>query len=205
MQKRVIEMELISDACLSNGSSTPGSVDVDICVDENGFPCFNSSTFKGNLRESLEIIEENYPDDFNGYTNALLGKGGSVVTSEGKLKLSNFQLPLAVREHFKDSVEATFTALTHQRAETSINENGVAADGTFRLLRVLKRGYKLYAEVADLDEAYLPFLCLGLSFTKHVGYKRNRGLGRVAFRLYEGETNKYTDITAKYAGSFLSR
>ena len=56
MTKFKLSIELLSDLCVSDGSSYNSSVDLDVCHDEYGFPFIPAKRLKGCFRENaLEL------------------------------------------------------------------------------------------------------------------------------------------------------
>ena len=49
----LIQMKLLTDTVFGNGNSIPGGEDIAVLCDDNGFPYYRGSTFKGIFREEL--------------------------------------------------------------------------------------------------------------------------------------------------------
>ena len=47
----IVKMKLMEDAIFGNGQSIPGEEDISLLRDENGFPYYKGSSFKGVFRE----------------------------------------------------------------------------------------------------------------------------------------------------------
>ncbi len=51
-------MTLLSDAVFGNGMRVPGGEDISILTDEEGFPYYKATSFKGIFREEMENLLE---------------------------------------------------------------------------------------------------------------------------------------------------
>ena len=166
----LVRMDLISDTITGSGYSIPGGEDIAICRDEEGHPFLKGSTFKGQLRESLE----NWLVWTNGSAeelNALLGESDRTATATAR-KLHLTELRLA-----EPPVDAgicydvrTFTAL----------ENSVVKQGTLRTAACIRAGLSFCGEI-ECDENDAPLIESTLAGIKWIGTMRNRGFGRVRF------------------------
>lgn len=86
-------------------------------------------------------------------------------------------------------------AFTNVRYSTRL-EDGVAAEGSLRSERVLKKDLELFANIEILEELTAEeekIYEYGLKALKHIGYKKSRGRGLVKFELLENKDEKNTN------------
>ena len=193
-----IKMELKSDGIFGNGISIPGGEDLSVQCDTYGFPYYKGSTFKGIFREELfRYLKWNGVNEKESIHRAeeLVGFGGDDNTqNRGKLIFSDFTLSEAVKEKVlneigKNRSQEILNAFTNTRVFTSIDEEGIAAEGTLRMGRCVTRGLFFYSEIAcrKEDEELVKEV---LQLIKWVGTMRNRGFGKVKLSIIdEGETH----------------
>ena len=175
-----IRMELLSDAIFGNGMSVPGGEDISVLSDKYGFPYFKGTTLKGIFREEMQRYVMWTGNPLN--VDMLLGKSGDDIYDD-KIVFSDLVLSPAVRrtvvkEIGEDRPNETLDVLTNLRAFTSINENGVAEEGSLRLARCVNSGLVFYSEILcppDLENDVEEILGL----VKWIGTMRNRGFGKV--------------------------
>lgn len=195
-----VTVTLLSPLQLSGGQADV-NVDVDMLVDSMGIPFIPAKRFRGVLYESaLEVIEmvetskdgvghevlnRNVLDElFNRgdeESNVVLGvddlhiKGYDSLKQE--LELLHKVFPSVVT---KKSIRNAYTTL---RYETAIDETTeVVKDGSLRTIRVMDREDQVFEGCITIHNgttkhAYL--LAVALQNTKNIGYKRNRGFGRI--------------------------
>jgi hypothetical protein len=122
----------------------------------------------------------------------LFGHGGSTIGTQAVLHVGDAFLPQALRQSLADSNIPPYEllqALTVIRRQTAITD-GVPDQGSLRSMRAAIRGLRFVSEVTareplgDLEAALLAASCLAL---RRVGSDRNRGRGRVACRLLQGQ------------------
>lgn len=178
-----IKMELLSDVIFGNGLSIPGAEDISVLCDEHGFPYYKGGTFKGIFREELSRFLEWTAKGEEQLVEKLLGRSGDTdLLNERKLIFSDFQLSDAVKqrvlEEIGESKEMVLDSMTHIRAFTSIEENGVVKEGSLRNCRCVNKGLYFYSEVqcASQDKELVAEV---LSLVKWIGSMRNRGFGKV--------------------------
>lgn len=175
-----VKMELVSDTIFGNGMSVPGGEDISVQHDKDGFPYFKGTTFKGIFREELERYIEWTHDDID--VAALLGKSGD-NSSNQRIIFGDFTLSAAVRsavinEIGKNKPEFILDALTNLRTFTSINENGVAEEGSLRIVRCVNKGLIFYGEICCPEQS-MKLIEEVLGLIKWIGTMRNRGFGKV--------------------------
>lgn len=179
-----VKMELLSDTIFGNGVSVPGGEDISILTDKDGFPYYKGGTFKGVFREELEnYLRFCQIPDANKIIEKLLGVGGS-DSLDGKLVFSDFTLSDGVKnavvqeigEGNKEKITAVFSNL---RTFTSINENGVAKEGSLRIARCVNKGMFFYSEILIADKSDVKLVEDVISMIRWIGTMRNKGFGKV--------------------------
>lgn len=209
MSKYKIEVELLSESIFGSGYSIPGSVDMEIVYDENGFPYMKAKTFKGNLRESMEnTIELLGRDKYENIINNLLGKSEGGVDSWKTLKFSDCRLSKNLREVLKCEIKSrkiealeVKEALTNVRSSTSIDDDGSYKKGSLRQFRVIKKGLVFESEIdceRVLQDIEIGVLAISLRSLRHIGTMRTRGKGQVDCRILLFEDGVYKDKTDYY-------
>ncbi len=191
MKKKKLEIELLSDTCVSDGGIYNSAVDMDICHDDFGFPYIPGKRIKGCLREcALEL------NDWGAAINIekIFGKQGN---ERGQVVIKNAYIK--ERGHKMEIIKnMPGTPLFHPqnvlnchsyiRTQTALNyDTGVADDQSLRTIRVADKGLVFEAEILFLSED--PVLednlkqCLAVF--RHIGVSRTRGLGEVKVTLLD--------------------
>lgn len=181
-----IEMTLLSDAIFGNGMSVPGGEDISLLHDKNGFPYYKGTTFKGVFREELERYIE--------WTKvarpieSILGTSTDNST-KGRFIFSDFTLSQDVKDAVLKEIGEGRTSdvldsVSDLRTFTSINDNGVADEGSLRMARCVKKGLVFYSEIKcdKEDETWVEEV---LGMIKWIGTMRNRGFGKVSISKVE--------------------
>lgn len=215
MNNYKVIVELLTETIFGSGYSVPGSVDLEIVCDEYGFPFMKAKTFKGNLREKIEETVNILGDNYKHIVENLLGEENQAEEINKNLKFSDCKLRENIRKKLEYAIKKgqiepheIKEALTNTRIFTSIDENGVAKDGSLRQIRVIKKG--LYFEVnisceRKLEEVELGVLAISLRTLKHLGTMRTRGKGEVDCKLYILEDDVYKDKTNFYIEKLVER
>ena len=199
-----VTVTLLSPLQLSGGQAVV-NVDVDMLVDSMGIPYIPAKRFRGVLYESaLEVIEMvETTEDGHGHKvlnrnvlDELFNRGdeeSNVVLEiedlyikgydslKEELELLHKAFPSVVT---KKSIRNAYTTL---RYETAIDETtGVVKDGSLRTIRVMDREDQVFEGHITIhndneteNEIYKHLLVVALQNTKNIGYKRNRGFGRI--------------------------
>lgn len=189
--KYKIKIELISDMCPSSGEAYGSAVDNDIEYDYYGIPYISARRIKGCLRESAVLMRE-WGLDIP--VEAIFGKEGN---RRGSLRLGNAKVH-QYKKYCTEIAEQGQTGLTHPqnvlsffsyiRMQTAM-EDGVAKEGSLRVIRVLKKGMIFEAEayVADCYYDKMTKICKCM---RNMGLHRTRGMGevKVSFEKSEKET-----------------
>lgn len=185
-----IKMELLSDTIFGNGMSVPGAEDISVLHDEYGFPYYKGGTFKGLIREEYERYLGwlgNSSEEISAKIKNLFGESGD-DSDNGKLVFTDFVLSpyvkKTVNDEIKNDADAILDVLTNIRSFTSINENGVAKQGSLRMARCVNKGLCFYSQI-DCDKTMENELAEVISTVKWIGSMRNRGFGKVKITVEE--------------------
>ena len=181
-----IKMTLLSDTIFGNGTSVPGGEDISVLTDEDGFPYYKATSFKGIFREEMENLL-----DWQGLSEkeaeymleTKLGKSGDHnLTDEGKIRFGNFTLSETVKKLVKEEIgddrEAVLRTFSYLRTFTTLEENGTVKTGSLRRSRCLKKGLIFYG-VVNYEEEDEELVVQVLHAMKWLGTMRNRGFGRI--------------------------
>jgi CRISPR-associated protein Csx10 len=185
-------MKLLSDVVFGNGESIPGGEDIAVLNDAYGFPYYKGGTFKGIFREELDryLIWNGFDEiERKKRIRELLGKSGEDELGSGKIVFSDFSLSEAVRKRMfmelgYEKRQEILDALTHLRAFTSIDENGMTKQGSLRIGRCVNKGLYFYSEIKCSNED-IALISEVLMQIKAVGTMRSRGFGRVKVTVAE--------------------
>lgn len=181
-----IKMTLLSDAVFGSGISVPGGEDISILVDQNGFPYYKASAFKGVFREEATNIlcwEGNTEKRVKEWMDSRLGKSGDRdLTEEYKIRFTDICLSDAVKEAVKEEIgddpEQVLRVFSYLRTFTALDDNGMVKEGSLRSCRCLKQGLIFYGEI-DCKKEDEALVLQAISCMKWIGTMRTRGFGRV--------------------------
>jgi len=204
-----ILMELKSDACIGTGESASGIVDIEIQYDKYGIPYIPTKRIKGILREEAMELASLGQGATESDAKKLFGSPGD--SDSGPLWMGNGEIvgkdsfvnKLLQKKESLDSkkkgysdllaplaVKAMFTTV---RAQTAINEEGVADMETLRISRVIRRG-NIFRFPVKLKDGYNEKLFTdAVRCVRHIGSNRNRGLGWVSCTWEPGEEETVRD------------
>ncbi len=194
-KKGILKITLKSDLCVASGYSYEGMVDTDVCYNNNGIPYISGRRIKGCLRDAAELIRlKNMAEVFGeGGSN---GVRGIIVDNAWPENIDDINEELsmlkACNSEFADSLtrQDILEQFTHVKAQTQIDDNGIAKNNSLRYMRVVSR-YSPFtgkenvflANVEfDCDEAVVTRLAKAL---RNMGMDRNRGLGSVKCELID--------------------
>jgi CRISPR-associated protein Csx10 len=183
MLNKIIRLRLDSDLCPASGDGFAGYVNADVCFDAHGLPYIPGKRLKGCLREcGLDIlsVDESEMATFN----RLFGEVGQ--QNPGTLFIGNGRIEKyekLVKELGAAHRSELAEAYTSIRSRTRI-EDGYAAKGSLRAIRVLNRG-QAYQFSATLDEASCDFLKKCVQSLRAMGLNRSRGMGEVSCTLQD--------------------
>ena len=200
--KGLLTITLCSDLCAGSGYAYAGVIDSDICYDDFGLPYIPAKRLKGCMRESAQSILYDFISQED--VEKLFGAAGE--KSCGLLAINNARITnyYKIVEELKvlkkngsevaayASQQEILNQFTQIKAQTSIDENGVADDNTLRYTRVVKQyspitnkplvfeaEITLTQATTDLEEI-LEKIALA---TRNIGMHRNRGMGSVTCKL----------------------
>lgn len=198
-KKGTLRIELKSDLCMSSGYSYASVIDSDICYDDCGLPYIPAKRMKGCIRESLEELL--YAKYENG-ADILFGKRGS--NNPGDMMLGNAYIEdydsIRAFIKYKKNMDSDIADLyetqkildrfSHVVGQTKLSE-GVALKQTLRYTRVVdkispfsdKHDNLCFEAEISCDESNWEMLKDAIAATKHIGLKRNRGMGNVRCKI----------------------
>ena len=194
-----IEITLMSDLCTGSGYAYAGIIDSDVCYDDCGLPFIPARRLKGCMREAAEsLLYTKYTSED---INSLFSEKGS--DTGGQFKLGNAYIENYEEIHrFLKAGQADDTAsrycdpqevlglYTHVIGQTAMKD-GVADSNTLRFTRVINKNapfdggpMKFYAKIIIYNKKAAGMLEDIVCATRHIGLKRNRGLGNVKCNLF---------------------
>ena len=192
-----LKMTLLSDTIFGNGMSIPGGEDITVLTDEQGFPYYKGSTFKGVFREEMDRVLTWENQSENGLIKFLFGEGSpgtdSAEENQRRLIFSNFTLSARVRKTILDELGddqgSILDCLSNIRAFTRISDNGTAEKGSLRFARCLNQDLVFYSTLtcSEEDEERIKET---LPFVKWIGTMRNRGFGNVRIEIDNTSTRR---------------
>jgi CRISPR/Cas system CSM-associated protein Csm3 (group 7 of RAMP superfamily) len=196
MEKVLVEINLMSDTIFGSGNGVPGDVNVDVLLDEYGFPYFKGKTFKGKLREEADnIVGWTGNERLKSAVKKLFGEPDwdDLRLYDGKLCFGDFTLSDGIKKVLKSKIENNsigrqelIDSLTIERSFTQMEE-GVAKDKTLRTVRAVRKGLSFYGEVISLgylDEYGKAILAGAAGMLKYLGTMETRGFGQVEIDLF---------------------
>lgn len=190
-EQYLITIVTMSDIMPGSGESMPGVADSDSRYDAYGLPYMNAKTLKGHLREQMELLLHIAPDRYEGVSvESLLGASDLESRRDAaRIRLSSLTVPAAIRGRVMQEIDAQRVtaeeiayALSDIRYQTRIGNGGVAADGSLRQIRLIRKGLQFTAilEADDLREEERRFLQDAVRAIQHIGTGKSKGLGTVA-------------------------
>ena len=207
MRKRgIFKIKLESDLCIGSGYSFAGVIDSDVCYDKFGIPFIPARRIKGDLREAAETTLHSIftnKEDIEKIFGTRGNSGVKGITIENAYP-ENYEEIKKELENAKKSEEILNTNLsvenllgcyTNVKAQTKIDENGVAKDLSLRYTRVVNK-YSPINNIPLVFEANVFFddnaikeedIKILAKALRNIGLKRNRGLGKVSCS-FEGVT-----------------
>lgn len=193
---KLVKIKLLSSA-LFNNASGDGLIDLDSISDEFGLFYIPSKRIKGALRESAtEILEmQNLAsDEIERQINTLFGTAkndGLIELFDAHLENKEFYKKLSL-EFGRNSILNLNSLILNQ---TSLDDNGVAKDGSLRKLRVIKSGLVFEMKIILKDEKFKDLIELSFRNLRRIGSSRNRGLGEIECEVYEFEDEKESEFS----------
>ena len=189
-----LKITLKSDLCAGSGYSFAGIVDSDTAYDDCGLPYIPARRLKGCMREAAETLLYGMYSEQD--ITRVFGKKGSEYGSDLMIDNAYIEDADGIRGFLgKDSGVKTQEVLdrfTHVIGQTRM-ENGVADKGSLRYTRVVNH----YSPIDHKEMVFFSdFSCRQEDWdmiqnaarsTRHIGLKRNRGLGNVKIDVMEAE------------------
>lgn len=206
MRQLHLKATLLSDATFGNGTAVLFGVHTEVETDKNGWPYLKAKTLKGCLRRVMKdygICDEKTLSRYFGAEGTQSGRSnkGAVFFEDLTIDLETqrclnpikTRLENAVDETYplKEAVRNTFTAV---RRSIRV-EDGLAQDHSLRAERVILKGTTLETRVRlsdTLSDVDIEKLELGFRALRHLGSKKNRGRGQIAFEITgreDGDSN----------------
>ncbi len=177
------------------------NIDTDMLLDEWGMPYIPAKRFRGVLYESaLEVLEIFEAIDNNDESVVLNRTNLNLVFNQGEnesdtyiiledFRLKNYEKILKelkdLQERYpelinKNAVKNSFTSIRYQ---TAIDEKtGVAKDGSLRNMRVVDKlplEFEGHIQIKNGNKTHEGLIAMALQNLSSIGYKRNRGYGRI--------------------------
>ncbi len=209
MRNCKLKIELMSDLCVSDGSSYNSMIDTDICFDKYGFPYIPAKRIRGCLRECA--IELNDWDDTIS-EKILFGEAGN-MNNGALLRLGNAYIDNYdeerefVRKHEGHVVvhpQNVLGVYSYIRSQTSIDyETGIAKDHSLRTIRVANKGLVFVADV-EVDDRYYGELERCCRALRHMGVSRTRGMGEVKVSLQDSNEDSLEGANAELVSGATS-
>lgn len=174
-------IRFLSDWHTGSGLSSGANADAIVIKDKNNLPYIPGKTIKGLLKDALLDIYDVQPSKLNkSLFDTLFGSVIGDKSNASSLFFSNVELVE------KDEISTELSAFLYRNvASTTINENGVAKDGSLRTMEVTipitLEGY--IGKETELSAEEIDLLELAMKWTRSLGSNRNRGLGRCLIEL----------------------
>lgn len=207
-----MKMELLSDAIPGSGDSLAGVIDREISYDKYGFPYIPAKRIKGILRESAEDLQLSEDTIIELFGQSGNEQGAPLIIDNGLLpKLdelrSNLQAYNDKNNKKKIGQDDVLGFYSYTRAQTTIDQFGVAKDKSLRISRVLKRDLLFNFQVELPEKLYADFqrIC---KVTRSFGSSRNRGFGEIKLSLEErtfdaSRTTNSSDLDGNSLGKIV--
>ena len=193
-----VTIHLKSPLQLSSGAADV-NVDTDVILDEWGLPFIPAKRFRGVLYESaLEMVElKEYLNETDGALSRkvleeVFNRGNE--ESEVRISFEDFRIKgyqqiikdLEVLSHMYGDVvgyNQIRNAFTSVRYQTAIDEKkGIAKDGSLRNMRVVDNTSFAFEGDIHIEQGtreHKQLLAVALENLTAIGFKRNRGFGRI--------------------------
>lgn len=179
--KYLISIELVSDMCCGTGEGNGSTIDCLTAFDEIGLPYIPAKRLKGLLRAQAEFLckygaaTEKDIFDLFGYVN---GKRGAIRVNNAVLE--NFEILKSELIGCAEKSEVV-DAYCSVRAQTSIDDDGIAKKGSLRLIQVVNKGNSFYSNIYlnNANENIENLLENCVKTLRHIGMNKTRGFGEV--------------------------
>lgn len=201
-----LKITLKSDLCAGSGFSYAGLIDSDISYDKYGVPFISGRRLKGCMKESAYMIKTDQAQikrifgvsGDNGSYGVIIGNAFPVGWKKKEKAIETLKEKTFGAAEYLGAQEL-LDQFTMVQAQTQIGESGVAQDGSLRFTRVVRQNNFAQKEKALVFEAPISYTCRKeerevlenvllriMKATRHIGMKRNRGLGNIQIEMGEG-------------------
>ncbi len=185
MNQYILKIQFFSPWHCGSGLSAGADVDSLVIKDPQGLPFVPGKTIKGLVREAVEDYvalsgtDANLDEAFGQEASA----EGNAYTQKGYLFFTNAEL---CEQEQRSIVSAHAEDMLYiNKVETAIGENGMTKDHSLRTLETTIP-CTLYGRILHVDDRLAEIIAPALGLIKHMGTKRNRGLGRCLFTMEKG-------------------
>ncbi len=177
------KIEFFSNWHCSSGLSAGAEIDTLVIKDKDNLPYVPGKTLKGLITEAVEdIMSFTNNSDASELIQAFGYFDDKDKCKKGDAFFTNAELDNNTRKTILEHHASQFLYKTI--ASTSIDDNGIAKDGSLRTMEVVVP-CELYGEIKDISDSILPFVVKCLGMIKRLGLNRNRGLGRCKISIIE--------------------
>lgn len=219
MTTYTLKLKTLSDAAIGSAQSFGPIIDSDIVFDDHGLPYIPAKRIKGlflNAAEDLlksEAFKE-LSEISEDEVHTLFGREGQIKAQPQiifeNLHLKDYAEISPWLSYLKETYSYTISKqlimeyFASTRTQTAIDpKTKTAKDGSLRSFRVLHRGHcfegKLIVSTEDPKAELL--LILASMYIKRIGSKRNRGFGKIAFKLYKDDSDLNQNWINKMEGT----
>jgi CRISPR/Cas system CSM-associated protein Csm3 (group 7 of RAMP superfamily) len=199
-----LRLTLLSDATFGRGDGVAGLVDAEVQHDAAGLPFLGGRTLKGLLGAecsdivfALSVPAGAQVDPWRKAADRLFGVRGASLTGSAILRVGPAQLPADLRAALLADVVAerltpgdVLDTVTALRRQTAMDAAGAPLENTLRTMRVILRGATFWANLDFLaapSELETALLAASVKALRRAGTGRNRGRGRLAAALFDGD------------------
>lgn len=200
MKTYQLDLDLLSPTLAGSGDGFGALIDVDVVLDDVGLPVIPAKRIKGCLLDAAREVQQMLATAGIAAELPLeqvfgkIGGRSSAPVVFSSLTIADYEANRSWLRYLldpsgeaamlsRDEIVEIFTEIRHQ---TRIDEQtGVALKGSLRTSRLLRRDLSFTGaiEVFTPDEATEQVLALACTNLRHLGTRRNRGLGRVRCKL----------------------
>jgi CRISPR/Cas system CSM-associated protein Csm3 (group 7 of RAMP superfamily) len=190
VERIVVEINLLSDTIFGSGNAVPGDVDMDVLMDEYGFPYFKGKTFKGKLREEADnVVYWSGDKKLELTVKKLFGESNrdDFKADEVKLYFGDFALSDGIKKVLKGKIDKIIgrqeliDSLTVKRTFSEMKD-GVVKDTSLRTARAIRKGLSFYGEIVSpcpLTDRGKAILAGAAGMVRYFGTMETRGFGQV--------------------------
>lgn len=219
MQEYILKIDFKSDTLIGSGEGFGKLIDTDIVFDDLGLPYIPAKRIKGCLRDSAEEIVNFYNSIFKDNENIIDILFGT-STNKGLIYFEN--LYIADEDEYKKtrlcleyllsktqtqgafSRERITSSFTSVRKQTSIDNRGIAKEGSLRASRVINSGETFSGKITIQDDKYHEFLSVAVMNFKYIGTMRNRGFGNIRCMLLDKNKKDISQTTIENMEKILN-